>query len=86
MRNIRVGDMVTVTERREAYYSGYGGNSECFMEPSDVGVVGAVKVPKVFLTPGGPYFCCIDFEKHGRKWRTSASYPLIILIRRGGGK
>jgi len=86
VKNLSVGDTVTVTVRREAYYSGYAGNSECFMEPGKIGVIGAVKVPKVRKTPGGDYFCCIDFEKHGRKWRTSVSYPLIKLIRRGGAK
>ena len=84
MKNPHVGDVVTVTSRCEAYGSNYGGSRECFMEPGEIGVVGAVKVPKVYLTPGGHYFCCIDFRKYGRRWRTSANYDEIELVRKGG--
>ena len=84
MRTFRVGDTVTVTERQEAYYSGYAGNPVCFLEPGDVGGIGAVKVPKVHWTPGGHYFCCIDFTKHGRTWRAGVNYGAIRRLKRAG--
>ena len=81
MKNFKVGDIVTITERMEAYYSKYVGNEECFLEPAETGVIAAVRVPKVRSSPGGDYFCCIDFQKYGRKWRTSASYQFIKRVK-----
>lgn len=82
MKKFKVGDIVTVTEREECYYSGYAGNPVCFLEPGEPGVIGAVKVPKVFRTPGGDYFCCIDFVKNGREWRAGVDYGKITLVKR----
>lgn len=65
-KDIKIGDKVTVTTRHEAYYSAYGGNRACFMEPGDIGVVGAVHVPKVLTGPSPLYSCCIDFKKYGK--------------------
>ena len=84
MKSFRVGETVTVTERQEAYYSGYAGNPVCFLKPGETGVIGAVKVPKVRRTPGGDYFCCIDFVKNGRRWRTGANYGEIKRVKRPG--
>ena len=81
MKTFRVGDKVTVNTRQEAYYSGYAGNPDCFLEPGETGVIGAVKVPKVRRTPGGDYFCCIDFTKAGRTWRAGVNYGEIMRIR-----
>ena len=81
MKNFGVGDVVTVTEREEAYYSNYAGNPLCFLEPGETGVIGAVKVPKVFRTPGGNFFCCIDFDKNGREWRAGVDYGKIKLVK-----
>jgi hypothetical protein len=65
----KIGDSVTTTESVSAYYSNYGGNPECFFEPGDVGIVGAVNVPSVRRE--GVFFHCVDFEKHGRQWRVA---------------
>ena len=81
MQKIQLGDIVTTTRRKEAYYSNYGGNVECFFEPGDTGVVGAVKVPKVYKTPGGDYFCCVDFTKHGKEWRVGIGYDIVRKVR-----
>ncbi len=78
---LRVGDRVTVTTRQQAYYSGYAGNPVCFLEPGEEGVIGAVKVPKVRRTPGGDCFCCIDFVRDGRTWRTGVNYGEIKRVR-----
>ncbi|MEK9137383.1 MAG: hypothetical protein AAB393_09690 [Bacteroidota bacterium] len=45
-------------------------------------MIGAVKVPKVCRTPGGDYFCCIDFIKDGREWRAGVDYGNIKLLKR----
>ena len=81
MKNLKIGDKVTVTVPREAYYSSYAGNPKCIFEPGEVGVIGAVKVPKVQSSPGGDYCCCIDFTKLGKKWRTSANYGVIKKVK-----
>ena len=81
MKALKVGDRVTVTARQRAYYSGYAGNPVCFLEPGEEGVIGAVKVPKVTHSPGGHYFCCIDFVKNGRSWRTGVNYGEIQRLR-----
>ncbi len=81
MKNFRLGDVVTVNEREEAYYSGYAGNPVCFLEPGEPGVIGAVKVPKVRLTAGGLYFCCVDFVKGGRQWRAGVDYGKLKLVK-----
>jgi len=48
-----------------------------FPRTGETGVIGAVKVPKVIRTPGGNYFCCVDFVKDGRNgepaWTTGTS-------------
>jgi len=80
VKTITVGDRVTVTVRQEAYYSGYAGNPVCFLEPGEEGVIGAVKVPKVTRSPGGDYFCCIDFVKDGRTWRDGVNKGEIRRI------
>ena len=82
MKNFRVGDVVTVTEREEAYYSGDGWRPMCFLEPGETGVIGSVKVPKVYRTPGGDYFCCVDFVKGGRQWRAGVDYGKLKLVKR----
>ena len=55
---MKIGGVVTVKERREGYYSNYAGNPEFYFEPGMIGIVGAVKCPRVH-TNG--YFDCIDF-------------------------
>lgn len=79
---LKIGDIVTVKQRVEAYYSGYAGTPICFLEPGEEGVISAVEMPKVRKTPGGYYFYCIDFVKYNREWRTSASYRNIVLVHR----
>jgi hypothetical protein len=44
-------------------------------------VIGAVKVPKVRLTAGGLYFCCVDFVKGGRQWRAGVDYGKLKLVK-----
>ena len=83
MKDFRVGDIVTVIEREEAYYSGYAGNPVCFLEPGETGMIGAVKAPKVRHTSGGLYFCCVDFVKGGRQWRAGVDYGKLKLVQRG---
>lgn len=88
----KIGDKVTVTSRQEAYYSNFAGNPECFLEVGETGIIGSVKVPKVTLPRNAKetlkpfdkfyeYFCCIDFEKNGKTYRTSASYPQIRRVK-----
>ena len=81
MKAFNVGDAVSVTEREEAYYSGYAGNPVCFLEPGETGVIGSVNVPKVYRTPGGAYFCCVDFVKGGRQWRAGVDYGKLKLVK-----
>ena len=58
MKNLQVGDIVTVKEPIEAYYSAYAGNPEMIIQPGMIGRVMATKVPNV-STKG--HFNCIDF-------------------------
>jgi hypothetical protein len=54
--SIGIGDRVTVKVREEA------GRSGVFIEPGQVGIVGAIRVPKVYHTTGTPTeFLCVDF-------------------------
>jgi len=76
-----IGEQVTVTERQEAYDSRYVSTApEIWIEPGEVGIIAAVDVPKVYRTPGGPFFCCIDFEKGGKQHRAGVSYQFIKWI------
>jgi len=68
-----VGDLVTVKEPVEAYYSRYGFQPECYLEPGDVGVVAAIDVPCV-INLGHKVFACVDFTKHGTLWRAGVYY------------
>jgi len=81
METLQIGDTVTVTKRKEGYYSAYAGNPECYFEPGEKGTIGSVRVPKVRRTPGGDYFCCIDYEKYGKIWRTAVNYADILIIK-----
>ena len=81
MKKLQIGDTVTVTKRKKGYYSACGGNPECYLEPGERGAIVAVRVPKLRKTPGGDYFCCIDYEKYGKIWRTSSNYADIMKIK-----
>lgn len=76
------GMKVTCKTRVEAYYSGYGGNPECWFEPGMVGTIGAVECPCVtyrYLQRGGTAtFVCVDFVVDGREWRTALYYNNIL--------
>lgn len=65
-RTVVVGDVVTVKRREEAYYSTYGGNPECWLEPGEIATVKSVDVPAV---TSNRTFVCADFQKYGRTWR-----------------
>lgn len=83
--DVRVGDKVTCIERVDAYYSNYGGNPECWFEPGEVGVVGAVDVPcttYAYRKRGGTAsFVCVDFEKHGQTWRCALYYNNVRRLK-----
>ena len=73
-RKPKIGDLVTCKVRREAFYSGYAGNPECWFEPGMVGVVGNVDSP--FVRGTEALGVCVDFdgpmkfpEKNGNRWR-----------------
>jgi hypothetical protein len=68
MKQPTIGQRVTSTAPKEAYYSNYGGNPSCFFVPGDIGVVAAVKVPAVRapfeLVPyTDPYNGSLQFKK-----------------------
>jgi hypothetical protein len=77
---LRIGDRVTVKERLEGYYSGYGGNPAIFLEPGMVGVVGAIDVPSVFREKVS--FVCVDFfcPATGKTERAAVYYPNICKV------
>lgn len=60
MKEINVGDKVTVKKPIVAYYSGYAGNPRGIINPGDVGIVKVVDVPYVYRRGT---FCCVDFDK-----------------------
>jgi hypothetical protein len=75
--DLHVGDQVSVKERVEGYYSGYGGNPAIFLEPGMVGIVGAIDVPSVRRE--GVSFICVDFfcPATGKTERAAVFYPNI---------
>ena len=79
--DLHVGDQVTVRERVEGYYSGYGGNPSIFLEPSMVGIVGAIDVPCVCRE--NVSFVCVDFfcPATGKTERAAIYYPNICKVR-----
>ena len=78
MATYKEGDLITVKEPIQAYYSGYAGLPEQFLEP---GVAARVVNPRV-PTVRGPrrFFIFVEFEgvehdsTHTRVWR-AAVYP-----------
>ena len=60
------GTTVTPIRRTEAYYSGYGGRPECFLEPGDRATVVSVDVPPVIGPRGN--FLTADFARGGMRW------------------
>jgi hypothetical protein len=75
-----VGDGVTVKKRVEAYYSSYGGNPECWLEPNDIGIVTHINVPCV-IDFGHKTFVAVDFGKHGKTWRAGVYAENLRRIR-----
>jgi len=69
----QVGAKVTPRERTEAYYSGYAGAPECFLEPGEVAIVVSVDNPPV--TGRRANFLTAAFERGGRRW--------TVALRRG---
>lgn len=59
-KQLKVGDHVTCFIKTEAYYSRYSGMPECWFEPGDLGIVGAVDVTCV-RGKKGRTFVCVDF-------------------------
>ena len=85
---IQVGRAVTCRYPKEAYYSGYGEQPECWFMPGMIGVVGAVDVPCVntsyrLYAGGTDSFVCVDF-KHPRtaqqSQRVALYYSNIVPI------
>ena len=60
LREIQIGDRVTVKAEVEGYYSGYAGNDVFHFKPGMEGTVGAVNVAAV--RGNVPYFICVDFK------------------------
>lgn len=60
------GTTVTPLKRTEAYYSGYAGRPECFLEPGDRATVVSVDVPPVTGPRGN--FLTADFARGGMRW------------------
>ena len=79
--DLHVGDQVRVKERVEGYYSDYGGNPVIFLEPSMVGIVGAIDVPSVCRERVS--FVCVDFfcPATGKMERAAAYYPNICKVK-----
>lgn len=92
---IAVGDIVTCVHAREAYYSGYkvlGGRRPVMVfNPGVSGCVGAVDVPKVFITPkklrtygqdGKDSFVCVDYLEPatGELERVALDYCNIVKV------
>ena len=75
--DLHVGDQVRVKERVEGYYSGYGGYPAIFLEPSMVGIVGAIDVPSVRRERVS--FICVDFfyPATGKTERAAVFHPNI---------
>jgi hypothetical protein len=84
----KIGDIVTVKIKEEAYYSNYCGRPECYLEPTDRAVVVDPKVPKVCLVPVDAthdksyYFCLVDFDKDGRVWRAGINYCNLVKVKK----
>ncbi len=83
-----IGDKVTVKADiiKQAYYSGYGMNPVFTPLTSDVvGMVGAIKVPKVYAPRDKrgwcPYFVCVDYtDNNGHKCRTAVEYSELVKV------
>ena len=84
MATYKEGDLITVKEPIQAYYSGYAGLPEQYLEPGVVARVVKTKVPPV----RGPRrsFTLVEFEgvehdsTHTHTWR-AAVYPEQIAGR-----
>lgn len=78
---MKVGDIVTVKERREGYGSNYAGRPAFYFEPGMVGIVGAVKAPSVHRER--VFFDCIDFfsPETGRIQRCSTDRKNIVKLK-----
>jgi hypothetical protein len=66
------GTTVTPIRRTEAYYSGYAGRPECFLEPGESATVASVDVPPVRGRRGNFLTAC--FARGGERW-TVALWP-----------
>jgi hypothetical protein len=66
------GTTVTPLRRTEAYYSGYAGSPECFLEPGERAVVVSVDIPPVTGRRGN--YITADFVRSSRRW-TVALWP-----------
>jgi hypothetical protein len=81
MATYKEGDLITVKEPIEAYYSRYAGMPEQFLEPGVPARIVRTKVPTVH----GPRrsFTLVEFEgveygsTHSRVWRTAVYHEQI---------
>ena len=75
------GDVITVRQREEAYYSDYAGNPVVWFEPGDEAVVNSgEKMPSVYRD--NVSFITADFVRDGKKWRIGPITSNIRLVRR----
>jgi len=83
MKEIKVGDTVTIKRPVVAYYSRYAGNPKCIINPGEIGTVMVMDVAYVNRTGT---FCCVDFDKPklpmqggGTVWRIGTNKANLTL-------
>lgn len=90
MSKPKVGDKVTCKFEEQAYYSGYGGQSEASLKPGDEAVVAAI-APKVSLPQKGAqlppgidrcsHFAVVDFvTSSGERRRTGLNFANVSIL------
>lgn len=77
---LQPGDKVTVNTPETAYYSDYGGNPPCSLEPGEVAIIKSINVPSV-TGRRGDYFHRALFTKHNQEWSVAICKDNFVYVK-----